>query len=214
HDIVQRHDDARIALAPIIVNVGERLVKGGIAVGVHPFGNPAVPDVVIVLDLLQQGALVVAVLQAREPVTVIPGVIDVIAGGDLGTPGTVAFGVVGVVVRAIGEKLVVVAGGVAADGAVTILVVGVVFVRLVIVVGADMLAVGAVGVAALALAADQRIERVLRHAAESVVAPAVIGKLRGALLVGKPRQPADVVVGVRRGGHQFRASQVGVAVDG
>jgi hypothetical protein len=64
------------------------------------------------------------------------------------------------------------------------------------------------------LAADERIERVLRHAAESVVAPAVIGKHRRALLVGKTRQPADAVVGVRRGGHQFRAGQVGVAVDG
>jgi RNA polymerase sigma factor (sigma-70 family) len=110
--------------------------------------DSAIEHIIDVDNVLGDGALVVFVLNARQAVAVIPGVLDALVVG-LGTgdsllPGSVAFIVVAIVPGAIGRQPVVVAGCVARHCAISIDVETVRFVGLEIVVGGRELIRGVV----------------------------------------------------------------------
>src|SRR5882672_3427679 len=146
-----------------------------------------------------------------QAVAIVVGVIDVGAVADLGSPGAVAFCVVGVVVGAVTGQAVISAGGVAGYGAVAGFVVGVAFAERAAAGGSD-LAGGVIAKADGAVRIGEGLD-----AALVVIGPAIGDQRR---IVGLAMHQAGqslgrvvgvVAVGDLRGGGDVRvAGDVGV----
>jgi hypothetical protein len=112
-----------------IVHVPLAEIDLRVAVDIDVLHDPPVERVVLVLDPLRDHVGDGLEGHRREAVAVVPRVLDVVAGGDLRLADAVPLAVVQIIVRAVGEELVVVAGRVAGERAIAVVVVGVVLVE-------------------------------------------------------------------------------------